>query len=171
VTQMAKLVGATVFATVSTPEKAELARKAGADHVILYTQTKFDDEILRITKGEKLDVIYDGVGQSTFEQSLKCLRPRGLLALYGASSGAVPPFDLDRLAAMGSLFITRLISTDYVRAHAQLTSVMEPVFGMYQSEKLKLLVRSPYTLEEAGKAHRELESRRSIGRLLLSICG
>ncbi|QEE28912.1 quinone oxidoreductase [Terriglobus albidus] len=170
-TQMAKLAGATVFATVSTPEKAGLAREAGADHVILYTQTKFDEEVVRVTNGAKLDVVYDGVGQSTFEQSLRCLRPRGLLALYGASSGAVPPFDLSRLAPMGSLFITRPVSIDYVRTREQLISIMEPIFEMYQSGKLKLLVRPPYTLEEASKAHIELESRRSTGKLLLSICG
>jgi NADPH:quinone reductase len=170
-TQMAKIAGATVFATVSIPEKAKLARDAGADEVILYTQSKFDDEILRMTKGAKLDVVYDGVGQSTFEQSLKCLHPRGLLALYGASSGPVPPFDLSRFAAMGFLYITRPISTDYVRTREQLTSVVEPVLEMYRSGGLKLIVRPPYTLEEVGKAHVELESRRSTGRLLLSICG
>jgi NADPH2:quinone reductase len=93
-TQMAKNAGATVIATTSTPKKAELAHEAGADEIILYTQTKFDEEVMRITKGKGVDVVYDGVGQATFEQSLKCLRPRGLLALYGAASGPVPLFDL-----------------------------------------------------------------------------
>ena len=114
-TQMAKGAGATVIATASNPKKAELAREAGADEIILYTQTKFDEEVKRITNGIGLDVVYDGVGQATFEQSLKCLRPRGLLALYGAASGPVPPFDLARLAAMGSLYVTRPISLDFVR--------------------------------------------------------
>jgi NADPH2:quinone reductase len=168
-TQMAKQAGATVIATTSTPQKAQLAREAGADEVILYTQTKFDDEVMKITKGKGLDVVYDGVGQATFEQSLKCLRRRGLLALYGAASGPVPPFDLLRLSTMGSLFITRPISLDYVRTREELTSVTDAVFTMHKKGQLKLRVSHVYPLEDAGKAHVELESRRSTGKLLLSI--
>ncbi len=111
-TQMAKRAGAVVIATVSTAEKARLAREAGADEVIIYTQSKFDEEVLRITKGIGLDVVYDGVGQSTFEQSLKCLRGRGLLALYGAASGPVPPFDLWRSAS--SVLCGRPLIIDFV---------------------------------------------------------
>lgn len=125
-TQMAKGAGATVIATASNPKKAELAREAGADEIILYTQTKFDEEVKRITNGIGLDVVYDGVSQATFEQSLKCFRPRGLLALYGAASGPVPPFDLARLSTMGSLYVTRPISLDYVRTRTELTSITTP---------------------------------------------
>ena len=168
-TQMAKNAGATVIATTSTPKKAELAHEAGADEIILYTRTKFDEEVMRITKGKGVDVVYDGVGQATFEQSLKCLRPRGLLALYGAASGPVPLFDLSRLAAMGSLYITRPINLDYVRTREELTSVTDAVFTMYKTGQLKLQVSHVYPLANAGKAHAELESRRSTGKLLLSI--
>lgn len=168
-TQMAKQAGARVIATVSTPQKAELARKAGADEIINYTQTKFDEEVKRITKGQGLDVVYDGVGQATFEQSLKCLRRRGLLVLYGSASGPVPPFDLQRLSAMGSLFITRPISLDYVRTHEELTAVTDAVFAMYESGRLKLLVNPPYALKDARQAHTDLEGRGTTGKLVLSI--
>lgn len=168
-TQMAKRAGATVIATTSTPQKADLARQAGADEVILYTETKFDEEVKRITKGQGLDVVYDGVGQATFEQSLKCLRRRGLLALYGAASGPVPPFDLIRLSQMGSLFITRPISLDYVRTREELISVTDPLFAMYKSGQLKLRVNPPYALKDARKAHIDLEGRGTTGKLVLSI--
>jgi NADPH2:quinone reductase len=166
---MAKAAGATVIATASNSKKAELARDAGADEIILYTQTKFDEEVMRITDGIGLDVVYDGVGLATFEQSLKCLRPRGLLALYGAASGPVPPFDLARLAAMGSLYVTRPISLDYVRTRAELTSITDAIFTMYKIGQLKLLVNPPYALMDVGKAHRDLEGRGTTGKLVLSI--
>jgi NADPH2:quinone reductase len=167
--QMAKRAGAVVITTTSTPQKAQVAREAGADEVILYTQTKFDDEVKKITKAKGLDVVYDGVGQATFEQSLKCLRRRGLLALYGAASGPVPPFDLLRLSAMGSLFITRPISLDYVRTREELTSVTDPLFEMYKAGQLKLMVNPAYALKDAAKAHTDLESRSTTGKLVLSI--
>jgi NADPH2:quinone reductase len=166
---MAKNAGARVFGTVSTPQKAELARGAGADEIIMYTQVKFDEEVKRITKGVGVNVVYDGVGQATFEQSLKCLRRRGLLALYGAASGPVPPFDLARLSTMGSLFVTRPLSLDYVKTREELTSVIDAVFGMYKTAHLKLRVSQVYALADVGKAHVELESRRSTGKLLLAI--
>jgi NADPH:quinone reductase len=168
-TQMAKRAGATVIATTSTPGKATLAREAGADEIILYTQTKFDEEVNRITKGTGLDVVYDGVGLATFEQSLRCLRPRGLLALYGSASGPVPPFDLARLAAMGSLYVTRPISLDYVRTRKELTSITDAIFTMYRTGRLKLLVNPPYALRDVADAHRDLESRGTTGKLVLSI--
>jgi NADPH2:quinone reductase len=168
-TQMAKKAGATVIATTSTSSKAELARQAGADEIIMYTQIKFDEEVMRITKGKRVDVVYDGVGQATFEQSLKCLRPRGLLALYGAASGPVPPFDLARLAAMGSLFITRPINLDYVRTREELISITDAIFAMYRTGQLKLLVNPAYSLKDAGKAHSDLEGRGTTGKLVLSI--
>jgi NADPH:quinone reductase len=168
-TQMAKRKGAVVVATVSMTEKAQLARDAGADEVIIYTQSRFDEEVARITKGHGVDVVYDGVGQSTFEQSLKCLRRRGLLALYGAASGPVPPFDLLRLSTMGSLFITRPISLDYVRTRQELTSVTGSVFDMCATGNLNVPISRVYPLQDAGQAHRDLESRRTTGKLLLSV--
>lgn len=168
-TQMAKNAAATVFATTSSPEKAEIARQAGADEVILYTKTKFDEEVMRITNGAGVDVVYDGVGQATFEQSLKCLRRRGLMALYGAASGPVPPFDLLRLSTMGSLYITRPLSIDYVRTREELTSVTDAVFNMYRQGKLKVLISRVYPLEKTREAQMDLESRRTTGKLVLSI--
>jgi NADPH2:quinone reductase len=170
-TQMAKLRGARVFATVSTEEKAELASRAGADEVIIYTQAAFDEEVIRRTDGGRVDVVYDGVGHTTFEKSLRCLKPRGLLALYGASSGPVPPFDLGRLAQMGSLYVTRPMSTDYVRTHEELTAIMDAVFEMYATKDLEVLIRPAYALEDAAEAHRDLESRKSTGKLVLSVGG
>jgi NADPH:quinone reductase len=168
-TQMAKNEGAVVIGTVSTPEKARLAREAGADEVIIYTQCKFDEEVMKITKGNGLDVVYDGVGKSTFEQSLRCLRRRGLLALYGAASGPVPSFDLLRLSAMGSLFITRPISLDYVKTREELVAVTGSVFGMFTAGQLNVPISRVYPLQDAGQAHKDLESRRTTGKLLISI--
>lgn len=168
-TRMAKRAGAMVIATTSTAQKAELAREAGADEIILYTQTKFDEEVKRITQGKGVDVVYDGVGQATFEQSLKSLRRRGLLALYGAASGPVPPFDLIRLSTLGSLFITRPISLDYIRTREELTSVTDAIFTMLKAGHLKLTVNPAYALKDASKAHVDLESRRTTGKLVLSV--
>ncbi|MGA8939750.1 MAG: quinone oxidoreductase, partial [Acidobacteriaceae bacterium] len=133
-TQMAKRLvckgqSVRVLTTVSTEEKAELSRGAGADKVILYTSESFVEEVKRQTDGEGLPVVYDSVGKTTFEDSLKCLRARGLLALYGASSGAVPPFDLIRLSTLGSLYVTRPTLKDYVRTRAELERRAEDVFG------------------------------------------
>lgn len=170
-TQMAKRRGARVFATVSTEEKADLARRAGADEVIVYSQTKFDEEVIRRTDGRRVDVVYDSVGQATFERSLRCLKPLGLLAAYGASSGPVPPFDLSLLGQMGSLYITRPIVMDYLRTREELTDVVDAVFAMYASKKLEVLIRPAYALEAAAEAHRDLESRKFIGKLVLSVGG
>jgi NADPH:quinone reductase len=168
-TQMAKNAGAKVIATVSTEQKAELARDAGADEVILYTQTDFYEAVMNITNREGVNVVYDGVGVATFEQSLKCLRPRGLLALYGSASGPVPPFDLGRLAQMGSLYITRPNNLDYVRTREELTSIAYNVFRMYQEGHLKVRVNPPYVLKDVARAHMDLEGRKTTGKLLLTI--
>lgn len=168
-TQMAKNAGAKVIATVSTAQKAEIARNVGADEVILYTQTDFYKAVMDVTKREGVDVVYDGVGEATFEQSLRCLRPHGLLALYGAASGPVPPFDLGRLAQMGSLYITRPNNLDYVRTREDLTSNVYAVLRMYQEGRLKVRVNPPYALRDAAQAHMDLESRRTTGKLLLAI--
>lgn len=166
-TQMAKNAGAKVIATTSTRQKAELAREAGADEVILYTETELYDPVMKSTNNKGVDLVYDGVGQATFEQSLKCLRPRGLL--YGAASGPVPPFDLARLAQMGSQYITRPITHDYVRTRGELTSIAYAVFGMCQNGKIKITVNSPYPLGNSARAHMDLESRKTTGKLILAI--
>jgi NADPH2:quinone reductase len=165
-TQMAKMLGARVITTVSTEEKAELSREAGADHVILYTQENFADALKKITGGEGLPVVYDSVGKTTFEDSLKCLRPRGLMALYGGSSGAVPPMDPIRLMA-GSLYLTRPTLKDYVSTRAELEKRAADVFGWVASGKLKVRVGDRRKLEEAQQAHRDLEGRKTTGKVLL----
>jgi NADPH2:quinone reductase len=167
-TQMARQLGATVIATVSTEEKAALSREAGAEHVILYTQQDFREEVRKIA-GAGLPVVYDSVGKTTFEDSLKCLRPRGLLALYGASSGAVPPFDLIRLAGLGSLYVTRPTLKDYMQSREELERRANDVFGWVLSGALKLRIEYRYPLEEAAQAQRDLEGRKTTGKVLLTI--
>lgn len=166
-TQMAKALGARVLTTVSTEEKAALSREAGADETILYTKTDFAEEVKRLMGGEGLPVVYDSVGKSTFEQSLRCLRPRGLMALYGASSGAVPPFDLIRLSAMGSLFVTRPTLKDYVRTRADLETRATEVLNQVVHGTLKLRTEHTYALADAAQAHRDIEGRKTTGKLLL----
>jgi len=167
-TQMAKSLGARVITTVSTEEKAALSREAGADYVILYTQENFADAVKKFTGGEGLPVVYDSVGKTTFEDSLKCLRPRGLMALYGASSGAVPPMDPIRLMA-GSLYLTRPTLKDYVTPRAELERRATDVFGWVASGKLKVRIGHRYKLEDAAQAHRDLEARKTTGKVLLTM--
>jgi NADPH2:quinone reductase len=166
-TQMAKMLGATVLTTVSTEEKAELSRGAGADHVILYTRESFADEVRKFTGGVGLPVVYDSVGKTTFDDSLKCLRPRGLLALYGGSSGAVPPFDPMRLAGEGSLYVTRPTLKDYTQTRAELEKRAADVFGWVASGTLQVRIGHRYKLEDAAQAHRDLEGRKTTGKVLL----
>ena len=168
-TQMAVALGVRVIATVSTVEKAEVAREAGASDVILYTEADFETETKRLTDGKGVDVVYDGVGKTTFEQSLKCLRTRGLLALFGASSGPVPPFDLGRLSTMGSLFVTRPISLDYIKTREELTQRTDALFRWVLEGKLKVRIDHSYSLEQAAQAHIDLEGRKTIGKLLLTM--
>jgi NADPH2:quinone reductase len=167
-TQMAKRLGARVLTTVSTDDKAALSRAAGADEVILYTQTSFLDEVKRLTDGKGLPVVYDSVGKTTFEDSLRCLRPRGVMALYGASSGAVPPMDPIRLMA-GSLFLTRPTLKDYVATRAELERRAAEIFGWVASGELKVRIGHRYPLAEAQQAHRDLEGRRTTGKVLLTM--
>jgi NADPH2:quinone reductase len=167
-TQIAKSLGARVITTVSTEEKAELSREAGADHVILYTQENFADAVKKFTGGEGLPVVYDSVGKTTFEDSLKCLRPRGLMALYGASSGAVPPMDAIRLMT-GSLYLTRPTLKDYVTPRTELERRAADVFGWVASGKLKVRIGHKYKLEEAAQAHCDLEARKTTGKALLVV--
>jgi len=168
-TQMARQLGATVIATVSTEEKAALSRQAGAAHVVLYTRQNFREEVRKIAGGAGLPVVYDSVGKTTFEDSLKCLRPRGLLALYGASSGAVPPFDLIRLAGLGSLYVTRPTLKDYMRTREELERRAHDVFGWVLSGALKLRTEYRYPLEQAAQAQRDMEARKTTGKVLLTI--
>ena len=165
--QMAHNIGARVIGTVSTEEKAKLAREAGADDVILYTQSDFEAETKRLTAGKGVHVVYDSVGKTTFEKGLNVLRPRGMMALYGASSGAVAPFDLIQLSAKGSLFVTRPKLGDYVITREELLARAQAVLGMIAAKKLKLRVEHIYKLEDAQQAHRDLEGRKTTGKLLL----
>jgi NADPH2:quinone reductase len=168
-TQMAKRLGARVLTTVSSEEKAELSRGAGADKVILYTTESFVDEVKRQTNGEGLPVVYDSVGKTTFEDSLKCLRPRGLLALYGASSGAVPPLDLIRLSTMGSLYVTRPTLKDYVQTRQDLERRAEDVFGWVARGELQVRIGARYPLADAVQTHRDLSGRKTTGKVLLTL--
>lgn len=165
--QMAKKLGARVIGTVSTEEKAKLAREAGADDTILYTQRDFEAEIKRLTDGKGVHVIYDGVGKDTFEKDLNSLRPRGYLVYYGASSGPVPPFDLNKLAPKGSLFVTRPTLTHHIASREDLEQRSSDVLGMIASGDLKLRIEYTYPLGQAAQAHRDLEGRKTTGKLLL----
>lgn len=166
-TQMAHNIGARVIATVSTDEKAKLARDAGADDVILYSQTDFEAETKKLTGGKGIDVIYDSVGKTTFEKGLNLLRPRGMMVLFGGSSGPVPPFDPIILTQKGSLFLTRPSLGNYIATRDELMARSSAVFGMIASGKLKLRIEHTYPLAEAQRAHRDLEGRKTTGKLLL----
>jgi NADPH2:quinone reductase len=165
--QMAHHIGARVIATVSTDEKAKFAREAGADEVILYTQSDFETETKRLTGGKGLDVVYDSVGKTTFEKGLNVLRPRGMMVLFGGSSGAVPPFDLIVLSQKGSLYLTRPTLVNYIATREELMARSGAVFSMIAAGKLKLRIAHTYPLAEAQQAHRDLEGRRTTGKLLL----
>jgi NADPH2:quinone reductase len=165
--QMAHGIGARVIGTVSTEEKAKLAREAGADDVILYTQTDFEAETRRLTGGRGVDVVYDSVGKTTFEKGLDILRPRGYMVLFGGSSGPVPPFDLIQLSQKGSLYVTRPTLTHYVATREDLEMRAGAVFSMIAAGKLKLRIAHTYPLQDATQAHRDLEARRTTGKLLL----
>ncbi|HXR38163.1 MAG TPA: quinone oxidoreductase [Terracidiphilus sp.] len=166
-TQMAKRIGARVLATVSTREKAELAKEAGASDVILYTEKEFEPEVKRLTGGKGVDVVYDSVGRTTFEGSLNCLRPRGLLALFGASSGPVPPFDLIQLSGKGSLFVTRPTLWHYIGSRAELEWRAGDVLGWAAKGELKLRTEHLYPLSDAAQAQSDLEARKTTGKILL----
>jgi NADPH2:quinone reductase len=165
--QMANELGARVIGTAGTDEKAKLAREAGADEVIVYTQQDFEAETKRLTDSKGVHVIYDGVGKSTFDQDLNLLRPRGYLVLFGGASGAVPPFDPIRLSQKGSLFLTRPTLLNYMATREELEQRANDVFRMISSGKLKLRIPHTYKLEDAPQAHRDLEGRKTTGKLLL----
>ena len=165
--QMAKKIGARVIATAGTQEKAQLARDAGADECIVYTEADFEAETRRLTDGAGVHVVYDGVGKATFDGDLNVLRPRGYLVLFGGSSGAVPPFDLIKLSQKGSLFITRPTLAHYTVTREELEWRANDVLQSIARGELKLRVHKVYPLAEAEQAHRDLEGRKTTGKLLL----
>jgi NADPH2:quinone reductase len=166
-TQMATRIGARVITTVSTAAKAELSREAGAADVIVYSEKNFVAEVKRLTGGKGVDVVYDSVGKTTFEGSLDCLRPRGLLALFGASSGPVPPFDLIQLSSKGSLYITRPTLWHYIATRAELEHRAGEVMGWAAKGELKLRTEFTYPLTEAAQAQTDMEARKTTGKILL----
>jgi NADPH:quinone reductase len=167
VCQMARLRGARVIGTVSTEAKAALAREAGASEVILYTERDFAVEVKRIMGGQGVDVVYDSVGKTTFDKSLDCLRPRGLLVLFGQSSGPVPPFNLQILSQKGSLFLTRPSLVHYTATRSELVGRAAQVLGWVADGTVKVRVDREYPLRDAAEAHRALESRKTAGKVLL----
>jgi NADPH2:quinone reductase len=169
IVQMAKMRGARVFGTVSTEEKARIARENGVDESILYTSQDFEDEVKRFSGGRGVDVVYDSVGKTTFEKSLNCLRPRGILALFGQSSGPVPPLDPAILNAKGSLYLTRPSLGHYILTREELLWRAGDVLAWVAEGKLKLRIDRTYPLAEAAAAQRDLESRRTAGKLILTV--
>jgi NADPH:quinone reductase len=165
--QMARNVGARVIGTVGSEAKAKLAREAGAHDVILYSQQDFEAETNRLTEGKGVHVVYDGVGKSTFEKDLNILRPRGYLVLFGGASGPVPPFDPIRLSQKGSLFLTRPVLAHYIATREELEWRATDVLNMITDGKLSLRIEHIYRLEHAQQAHRDLEGRKTTGKLLL----
>ena len=164
--QVAKMRGARVFATVSTKEKAALARQAGADEVILYSEQDFEAEVMRLTGGKGVNVVYDSVAKTTFDKSLNCLGLRGMLALFGQSSGPVPPLEVSRLAK-NSLFLTRPGLGQYTATREKLLQRAADVFGWIQAGKLKVRISQILPLKDAPEAHRLLEGRKTTGKVLL----
>ena len=167
--QIAKLRGAKVIGTVSTEDKAALTRGAGADHVILYTQQDFVAQTKRFTDNRGVEVVYDSVGRTTFDQSLNCLAPRGLLVLFGQSSGEVPPFNPQVLNQKGSLYLTRPTLAHYVATRAELLRRAAELFNWLRGDKLSVRVDREVPLRDVAEAHRALESRETTGKVILKI--
>ena len=165
--QIAKRCGARVIGTASTEEKAALAREVGADEVILYTQTDFETEVKQLTDNAGVDVVYDSVGKDTFDKSLNCLRRRGYMVLFGASSGAVPPIDPQTLNAKGSLYLTRPFLGHYTVDRAELLGRANDVFNWMATGELKVRIDKTFRLAEVAEAHRYLEGRQSKGKIIL----
>ncbi len=165
--QMAKQKGARVLGTVSTEDKAHLACEADADVAIRYTEQDFEAEVKRLTDGQGVQVVYDSVAKDTFEKSLNCLAPRGTLVLYGQSSGPVPPFDVNQLSAKGSLFLTRPTLAHYTRTREELLWRAHDVLNGISAGTLKLRIGATFPLAEAAEAHRQLEGRKTAGKVLL----
>ena len=168
-TQMLKARGATIIGTVSSEEKVARALEAGASHVIRYDQEPWEEKTRELVGDKKVDVVYDGVGQATFEAGLTVLRPRGLMALYGAASGAVPPFDLQRLNGLGSLTITRPNLGDFVRTPEELAWRVGDIFDAVLAGTLSVAIAKTLPLDDAAEAHRAIQSRQYSGKILLSV--
>ena len=166
-TQMAARIGARIITTVSSEAKAELSREAGASDAIIYTEQDFEAEVKRLTQGKGVDVVYDSVGKTTFEKSLNCLRPRGLLALFGGSSGPVPPFDLIQLSSKGSLYVTRPTLWHYVATRSELELRAGEVLDWAARGELKLRTEHVYSLTDAAQAQTDMETRKTTGKILL----
>ena len=166
-TQIAKIRGARVITTVSTDEKAKLSRDAGADHVVMYTSQDFEEEVKKITGGKGVPVVYDSVGQTTFAKSLNCLAPRGMMVLFGQSSGPVPPIDAQILAQKGSLFLTRPTLVNYIATREELQQRSSEIFGWIAAGKLRLRMEFEFPMKDAAKAHQALEGRKTTGKVLL----
>ncbi|MEO6434100.1 MAG: quinone oxidoreductase [Sphingomicrobium sp.] len=167
--QWAKALGATVIGTVSNADKARLAAAHGCDHPIIYTEQNFVAEVERITDGAKLPVVYDSVGRDTFAGSLDCLRPRGMLAVFGQSSGPIDPFNIAVLAQKGSLFLTRPTLFSYIATRPELEASAGELFAAIASGAVKVEVKQRYALKDAAQAHRDLEARRTTGSTILTI--
>jgi NADPH2:quinone reductase len=167
--QMARAIGARVIGTASSEEKARLAREAGADEVIVFTRQDFEAEVKRLTGGQGVDVVYDGVGKATFEKNLNVMRLRGMLVLYGMSSGPVPPVDPARLSEKGSLYMARTTLAHFTATREELLARTGALFAMIAQGKLKLRIAKTYALAEAPQAHRDMEARKMAGKLLLTI--
>lgn len=169
VCQWAKALGATVIGTVSSDEKAELAHANGCDYPIVYTRQDFVAEVDRLTGGNKLPVVYDGVGRDTFMKSLDCLRPRGLMVSFGNASGAVDPISPLLLSQKGSLFLTRPTLNHYIATRTELEQSANDLFGMIESGKIKVELKQRFPLKDAADAHRALEARKTSGSTVLTI--
>jgi NADPH:quinone reductase len=165
--QWAKHLGATVIGTVSTPEKAELAKAHGCDHVIVSTQESFVDRVKALTNGSGVPVVYDSIGKQTFMDSLDCLQPRGLMVSFGNASGAVDPFSPAVLAAKGSLYLTRPTLATYIQTRTELEETAAELFDVVSKGVVKVEVNQRYPLEDAAQAHRDLESRKTTGSTVL----
>lgn len=166
--QMAKARNAKVITTVSTEEKAKLAKEAGADHVILYTRESFLEKVKSLTHDSGVNVVYDAVGKTTFDDSLKSLAVRGMLVSYGQASGAVPPFELSRLSEK-SLFLTRPTLMHYIMTKAELDEMSAALFDLIQKEKLKIIIGQRYALADAAKAQADMEERKTVGKSILIV--
>jgi len=167
VVQLAHAIGARVIGTVSSPEKAALARDAGADDVIVFTEQDFEAEVKRLTGRKGVDVVYDGVGKATFEKNLNVMKPRGMLVLYGMSSGPVPPVDPAKLSEKGSLYMARTTLAHFTATREELIARTTALFGMIADGKLKLRIAKKYPLAQATDAHRDMEARKAAGKQVL----
>ena len=166
-TQVAKMRGAEVFTTVGSEEKAELSRGAGADHVILYEETDFKEEVEKIAGANAIDVVYDGVGAATFTKGLDLLRPRGLMVIFGSASGLAPDVSPLVLMAKGSLFVTRPTMGDYLLTREELLSRTTDLFDWVLKGKLDVRIGAEFALADAADAHRALEGRKTTGKVLI----